>query len=83
MMTHRRYEERDERMWDGSADSATQVLKWMFPDIEEDAMADGESTKRLILLGVNPGEHVIRNENGSFRSQRYDDYAEIMGRLDS
>jgi hypothetical protein len=51
--------------WTGN--NTTQLLKWMFPDIEPDATASKLTTKTLVGdLHASPGDWIIRGSKGEF-----------------
>lgn len=62
--------------FDGTQESATALIHWMFPDIEADAIATHETLRALHIL---PGDDVVRNDDGSFSVKSGPDWDEIMG----
>lgn len=53
--------------WDGSKESATKLLHWMFPDIEPDAEANELTIDTLEgKMRVSPGDWVICGVKGEF-----------------
>jgi hypothetical protein len=55
------------KQWDGSKKSATELLHWIFPDIEEDSEANELTIDTLEgKMRVSPGDFVIKGIKGEF-----------------
>ncbi len=66
----------DAIQWDGSVESATKILHWMFPDIEPDAIACGLTIATLEgEMKASKGDWIIKGIKGEFYPCKPDVFA--------